>query len=65
MIQTTWQRVAPSGPEWAPKFDKGALPGNLSNILVMNLLLNRAITLYWQRRPSVPGMSDVEGSVAV
>ena len=65
MIQTTWQRLAPPGPEWATKFDKGALPGNMSNVLAGTLLLDRAITLYWQRRPCPRKMSVVEGSVAV
>lgn len=64
-MQTTWQRLAPDGVRWAPKFKNGAMDGNLTNLVVMTILLNRAVTLYWENRPEARELSVVNARVAV
>ena len=62
---TTFQRLKPSGGGWDTKFIKGAMDGNMSTLRAMDLLLNRALTLYWQRRPDPRELSDPVDTVAV
>lgn len=64
-MQTTWQRLAPTGTRWAPKFKKGSKDGNMSNMVVQMILLDRAVTMYWENRPNSRELSVVQGSVAV
>jgi hypothetical protein len=52
-MQTTYQRLKPEGDQWQAKHDRGSLKGNPSNLLVMSLLLDRAVSLYWANRPDV------------
>jgi len=64
-MQTTWQRLRPIGPGWDQKFLKGSMDKNISTWRCAMVLLDRAVTLYWERRPDPRELSEVEDMVAV
>lgn len=62
---TTYQRLKPDGPGWDTKFRKGSLEKHWSNLRIMDYLLARAETLYWERRPDPRELSVATDTVAV
>lgn len=50
---TTWKRYAPEGKDWEPpRADHGGMQRSPTTTRTLTLLVDRAVSLYWKRRPN-------------